>query len=203
MKKEYPDFGRILRFSVDQNAHAAFKPAVSNYLKNVRHAEGNIIAESYTDKQNSNNIWIIERWEDRNLAGQYAPGLPVSAAEIISLTDLSPLSKQAWQKDGLTGDAVTMMLFIHAMDGKAVSLKELFSTAMPVFRNSSGILLYQFSQLEGNQDRFVTFEKFRDEKAFREHLDFPVSGPIMQFLQASIQDPPFEKNFFELSKFAS
>ena len=74
--------------------------------------------------------------------------------------------------------------------------------AMPEFRAEPGVVTYQLSQVVGKDTQFITYEKFRAEESLEEHLAFPPINPILDFLQTSITNPPFENGLHKLTEFA-
>lgn len=209
-------FAKLRKHQIAQQHQDKLPDMLKNYLSNALKTDGNIMTEAYYEESSHNNIWLIERWEERISADQHEDSpwakelnKVTSPQETFFLEDLDPLSKEVWRNaaettgnaEQTTSNPLTMLLFVHARQGTEEEFKQLFHEAMPQLRSTDGIVIYQLSQFLDNKTRFVTFEKFRDDAVFQAHLKYPLIVPIIQFLQTSIQDPPFESHFHRLIKF--
>ncbi|CCH52723.1 hypothetical protein BN8_01742 [Fibrisoma limi BUZ 3] len=192
-----------------------FRLTLSTYVTQALEAEGNIMAEAYAEIENPNVLWLIERWknqqaltamlasiQDDNFDQLTKEGL-TDPVEKISVTDLEPLSKEAWRRlPDANDDPMTVMLFVDAKPGTQDEFKKRYHAAMPAIRGEDGVVTYQLTQLDGLDTRFLTYEKFRNAEALQIHLKFPPVGPILDFLHTSITNPPFEQWLHKLKLFA-
>ena len=94
------------------------------------------------------------------------------------------------------------MLFVDSKEGTQEEFKATSHVAMPKFRSEPGVVTYQLSQVQGNDTKFVTFEKFRSQEAFQYHLNFPPIKPVIDYLQTSIKKQPFQSGLHRLIEFA-
>lgn len=90
------------------------------------------------------------------------------------------------------------MLFVDAKPGTEKRFQQVYHAAMPQFRGEPGVINYQLSQLADDSTRFVTYEKFRSEEAFQYHLNFPPIQPVIDYLNTSIRQQPFQKGLHRL-----
>jgi quinol monooxygenase YgiN len=94
------------------------------------------------------------------------------------------------------------MLFVDAKPGTQQNFRDTYHIAMPQFRSEPGVVTYQLSEIDGDGTHFVTFEKFRSPDAFQYHLNFPPIQPVIDYLNTSIQEQPFQKGLHTLIEFA-
>lgn len=186
----------------------------SDYVRDAVKANGNIMAEAYNETSDAAALWLIERWTsesayEANKQSQAAQALVNAAntftdsAEVIAVRDLEPISKQAWRKTPNQSDSpFTAMLFVSAQPGTQNVFADRYHIAMPKFRGEPGVVTYQLSQMVGDDTKFFTYEKFRNENALQAHLVFPPTQPILDYLHTSITNPPFENGLHKLVQFA-
>jgi len=93
------------------------------------------------------------------------------------------------------------MLFVDSKPGTLEAFKTIYHTAMPQFRSEPGVITYQFSQSTDDNETFITFEKFRSDEAFQYHLNFPPIQPVIDYLNTSIKEQPFQKGLHTLIQF--
>ncbi|WAC12469.1 putative quinol monooxygenase [Dyadobacter pollutisoli] len=206
---------RLTRYEVKPEHQNGFRKAISEYVLRSLDLGSNIMAEAYFEEANPTVWWIIERWSskkefEKNSASSgfkatellFAKAL-VQPAKVIYVKDLEPLSKQQWRKTARKNDKpITIMLFVDAKAGTEGNFKKVYHTAMPQFRGEPGVVTYQLSQLEEDSTRFVTYEKFRGEDAFQYHLKFPPIQPVIDYLETSIRQQPFQTGIHRLIEFA-
>jgi quinol monooxygenase YgiN len=206
---------RLTRYEVKPGFRIVFRQALDDYILYSLKQETNIMSEAYFEQQDTSALWLIERWSSREALDK--AGEDHAFTSIGTLTqralmqptqtyyahDLEPLSKQQWRVDPPRKDsALTIMLFVDAKPGTANTFKEVYHTAMPAFRGEPGVVNYQLSQLDEDSTRFVTYEKFRDEEAFRYHLGFPPIKPVLDYLETSIKKQPFQAGLHRLIEFS-
>jgi quinol monooxygenase YgiN len=108
------------------------------------------------------------------------------------MEDLELLSKEAGR------NAITIMLFVDVKTGTEHYFRSINQELLSVFAYEPGVLFFQLSQEVYHPSRFIICKKFRDWDAFQYHLKDPALAPVMQFLQTSIKEPPFEKGYHQL-----
>lgn len=219
-KKEQPDrqdsiVARLIRYEVQPEFQAAFRQAVSDYVFHSLKLETNVLSEAYYEQADSTVLWIIERWSSKDGLDEAGKSAGFKAIESLShsslkqpaktiyVQDLEPLPKSQWRSAAEKQDQpLTIILFVDAEPGTENTFKEVYHTAMPQFRSEPGVINYQLSQLEEDSTQFVTYEKFRNEDAFRYHLNFPPIQPVIDYLNTSIKKQPFEAGLHRLIEFA-
>jgi quinol monooxygenase YgiN len=113
------------------------------------------------------------------------------------------LPKTAYRKTPKSSDQpFTVMLFVDAKKGTQHEFTQLYHEAMPQFRSEPGVVTYQLSQVKADDTKFITYEKFRSDAAFQDHLKLPAVEPVIGYLRTSIKQPPFEKGLHKLIEFA-
>ena len=207
--------GRLTRYAVKSAHQDQFRKALSDYVQKALANEENIQAEAYFERDDQSVLWLIERWKNRNELNRFASSLQSKAidslkrealstnAEVYHVTDLEPISKQQWRRAARAEDhPLTMMLFVDSKEGTQEEFRATYHVAMPKFRSEAGVVTYQLSQVQGEDTRFVTYEKFRNQGAFQYHLNFPPIKPVINYLQTSIKKPPFQTGLHTLVEFA-
>jgi len=203
--------GRLTRYAVKPTHQENFRSTLSNYVLQALTEEGNIQAEAYYEQDHQSVLWLIERWQDRNELERFGKSLPSRAVASLEsqalsdkakthlVTDLEPLSKQQWRRTARAEDhPLTVMLFVDSKAGTQDDFKATYHLAMPPFRSQPGVVTYQLSQVQGDDTKFVTFEKFRSPEAFQHHLNFPPIKPVIDYLQTSIKKQPFQTGLHTL-----
>lgn len=205
----------LTRYELKPAYQDKFRAALSSYVLKAIATESNIMAEAYYEQENSNVLWLIERWVNSNELRKATGGMQFKAIETLAavalvnpqklyhLEDVEPLSKPQWRKIPKKEDsAFTVMLFVDAKPGTQDTFKDLYNVAMPKFRSEAGVITYQLSQLQEDATQFVTYEKFRNNAAFQYHLGFRPIEPIIAYLETSIKKPPFQSGLHRLVEFA-
>jgi putative intracellular protease/amidase/quinol monooxygenase YgiN len=213
--KQQEIVGKITRFEVKKEYQDQFQKVVSEYVKSSLSKEGNIMSEAYYEKEKPSVLWLIERWKNVselenfnndsqakkiNSLAKKALAQPIKT---IDVKDLEPISKEQWRRTSKKEDnQLTIMLFVDAKAGTQQTFKDTYHVAMPQFRSEQGVVTYQLSQFENDPTQFVTFEKFRGDDAFQYHLKFPPIQPVIDYLNTSIKEQPFQKGLHNLIEFA-
>jgi quinol monooxygenase YgiN len=205
---------RLIRYEVKPRHRVPFRKLVKDYVRHSLNQKVNILSEAYFEQEEPSVLWIIERWANRNelemisrkpkfkLIESASRKVLIEPAQIIYAKDLEPISKQLWRRRAEKRDKpITIMLFVDTRDGTENDFKSIYHGAMPEFRSEPGVINYQLSQLDHDQTQFVTYEKFRDESAFQYHLNFPPIKPVIDYLNTSIEKPPFQNGIHRLIKF--
>ncbi|WPQ62538.1 antibiotic biosynthesis monooxygenase [Chitinophaga sancti] len=206
---------RLTRYEVKSEYQDQFKEAITEYISYAIDIESNIMAEAYYERENPSILWVIERWgsieewmktksnAQSQAVSQLAEKALLNPIKSILIKDLEPLSKQQWRKTANAADSqLTIMLFVSAKVGTQQRFKDVYHVAMPQFRSEPGVITYQLSQLEEDDTQFVTYEKFRSNAAFQYHLNFPPIQPVIDYLNSSIKEQPFQKGLHNLIEFA-
>lgn len=206
---------RLTKYHIKTPYQEKFREALSQYVLSSLQAAGNIMAEAYYEEQDPSILWIIERWSERELLDKndhsgaakeiiaLAKDGLASPAEIIFAEDLEPLPKAAYQRSPKASDQpLTIMLFVDAKAGTEDNFKTIYHAAMPAFRDEPGVVTYQLCQLPADRTKFITYEKFRSQAAFQDHLKLAAVEPVIQYLRTSIKEQPFEKGLHRLIEMA-
>jgi putative intracellular protease/amidase/quinol monooxygenase YgiN len=212
--KQYQITAKITRFEVNENQVKEFRQALAAYITQANSVNGNIMAEAYDEREKSSTLWLIERWESSanyeafktNTSSRKLAELTKSAVKTtptqMNIQDLEPLSKSEWRRLAAKEDhPIVIMLFVDSKPGTLEAFKAIYHTAMPQFRSEPGVITYQFSQSTDDNETFITFEKFRSDEAFQYHLNFPPIQPVIDYLNTSIKEQPFQKGLHTLIQF--
>ncbi len=205
----------LTRYEVKQGHQKKFLKVLRKYVNRASTKTNNIMAEGYYEQENPSVLWTIERWSSKDGRDKMRKDTKfkqvkllsekklVQPAKTISIRDLEPISKNEWRRTPEKGDKpITIMLFVDSKPGTENNFKEVYHTAMPQFRGEPGVINYQLSQLEDDNTQFVTYEKFRNEDAFQYHLKFPPIQPVIDYLNTSIKQQPFQTGLHRLIAFA-
>jgi quinol monooxygenase YgiN len=207
--------GRLTRYAVKSAERERFQVALSEYVFQALIVESSIQAEAFYEKDDRSVMWLIERWKNRQELERFGDS-PYSKrieslksaalktnAEVYHVIDQEPISKEQWRRrPSATDRPIMIMLFVDSKAGTQDKFKATYHTAMPAFRGEPGVVTYQLSQFENDETKFVTYEKFRSNDAFQFHLTFPPIKPVIDYLQTSIKQPPFQAGLHTLIEFA-
>lgn len=198
----------LTQYHVKISCQEKFLEALSEYTISSLRAAGNIMAEAFYEQGDACIMWTIERWDDqanyknnresaaaKEVGALTRTGL-AAPVETIFMEDLELHSKQAGH------NAITIMLMVDVKDGTEDLFKSLNHEVMSSLRHKPGILTFQLSQVARHKTRFIIYKKFLNWDTFQYHLKDPVLGAVIEFLQTSIKEPPFEKGYHHLIQFA-
>jgi len=201
----------LTRYDVKENYREAFQQALKSYVAMALLNDHNIMAEAYSEQDQPFVFWVIERWSSgvgfegnaqlppAQKIGLLSENALTGSPQQLYVKDLEPLSKRQWRSEAAANDTpLTIMLFVDAQPGTEKRFRQLYHEAMPRFRGEPGVINYQLSQSAGDSTRFVTYEKFRSEEAFQYHLNFPPIQPVIDYLNTSILEQPFQKGLHRL-----
>lgn len=204
----------LTRFDVKQGRISKYKKLIYKYVRQAIKRDGNIMAEAFYEQDSVSVLWIIERWSSRvafersRADKKFGLLQGLSSKESVQslsiyVKDLEPISKEQWRVlPGKADQPITIMLFVDSKPGTEKTFQTVYHIAMPQFRSEPGVINYQLSQLNTDSTRFVTYEKFRNEDAFQYHLKFPPIQPVIDYLNTSIKEQPFQKGLHRLIEFA-
>ncbi|MFT3935121.1 MAG: antibiotic biosynthesis monooxygenase [Chitinophagaceae bacterium] len=207
--------GRLIRYEVKPEYYETFRKLAGDYVHYALGNSANLLAEAYYQQDAPSTLWIIERWANTTARNKSSNSAQFKALEALSATalvqppktiyvqDLEPLVKKEWRKKpGKNDQPITIMLFVDSKPGTENNFKDVYQEAMPKFRSEAGVINYQLSQFENDSTQFVTYEKFRNEDAFQYHLGFPPIQPVIDYLNTSIKQKPFQTGLHRLVAFA-
>lgn len=197
--------GKITRYEVKPAHLESFRKALTGYVGQASGDEGNLLAEAYHERDQPSVLWLIERWAHRNDLDRFGRHSAAKALESLQgdalgtavetylVKDLAPIPKKEWRRAPRAEDQpLTVMLFVDSKPGTQDDFMATYQIALPKFRSQPGVVTYQLSRIEGEETKFVTYEKFRSPAAFQAHLDFPPIKPVLGYLQTSIRKQPFQ-----------
>lgn len=187
---------------------------LSEYIFSSRRAVGNIMIEGYYEQGDASMMWIMERWtreeyykENKGSAAaknisDLESILVVSPVETVFLTDLELLIKDDRPNKTEKDQQMSIMLFVDVMQGSEAYFRAINRDVITAFRNDPGVLILRLSQFTNDKTRFVVYKKFNTKHSFQSHLRSPAIVPVLQFLQTSVKEQPFEKGYRHLIEFA-
>jgi quinol monooxygenase YgiN len=201
----------ITRYEIQDNAKDQIAKTLNTYVQQALANENNIMAEVFQEQEHPSVLWLLERWGNKDKFEDFSQSTQVKAlltlpkielvqpVKIYHLKDLAPLSKSEWRKAPSKDDTpIVIMLFVDSKKGTEDNFTKLYHTAMPKFRSEPGVITYGLSQFEDDRTQFVTYEKFRNEDAFKYHLNFPPIQPVLDYLNTSIKRQPFQTGLHRL-----
>lgn len=205
----------LTRYEVEEGHLKIFDKELRKYVRRAVRKEDNIMAEGYYEQENPSVMWVLERWSSKAALDKNRKWVKHKTVKLLlkkkltqpatefHVRDLEPLSKQEWRREASKEEkSITIMLFVDSKAGTEDNFKEVYHTAMPQFRNEPGVVNYQLSQFVDDSTQFVTYEKFRNEEAFQYHLRFPPIQPVLDYLNTSIKQQPFQSGLHRLIMFA-
>jgi len=213
--KDINTIARITKYDVKAGCEELFRKKLNDYVLNSITKEGNIMAEAYYEQDKPSVLWTIERWKSKTQLEDFNKELQAKTIASLSkealmqpiieyyVKDIEPLTKAQWRKTARSEDSqMIIMLFVDAKPGTQQNFKDTYHIAMPQFRSEPGVVTYQLSEIESDGTHFVTYEKFRGPDAFQYHLNFPPIKPVINYLETSITEQPFQKGLHTLIEFA-
>ncbi len=197
----------LTQYHVKKSYQGQFFEVLGQYTLSAIEATGNVMAEAYYEKGDGCVMWTIERWSCRNsyeTNKRSAAGKAIGALVKVGITGPVKLfflqELEVFSKE-ISRDAITILLFVDVRPGTEKLFKAINHDLMPVLRKSAGVLSFQLSQITTHKTRFVVYKKLRNWDTFQYHLKEPALAPLMEFLQTSIAEPPFENGYHHLIQF--
>lgn len=201
----------ITRYDIQESTKEKIAKALNTYVLHAVANEDNIMAEVFQEQEQPLVLWVVERWKTKDEFKDFFQStnvkkmLQLSKTELLRptttyyLKDLAPLSKSDWRNAPTKNDKpIVIMLFVNSKPGTEDTFTKLYDAAMPKFRSEPGVIAYGLSQFEDDRTQFVTYEKFRNEDAFKYHLNFPPIQPVLDYLNTSIKAQPFQRGLHRL-----
>lgn len=201
----------ITRYEIQGNAKEQIGKALNTYVQLALAHESNIMAEVFQEEERPLVLWVLERWNSKDSYKEFSQSPRVKEMLALSKTalsrpvktyylkDLAPLSKSEWRSVPAKDDKpIVIMLFVDSKPGTEATFTEVYDTAMPKFRGEPGVITYGLSQSLDDRTQFVTYEKFRNEDAFKYHLNFPPIQPVLDYLNTSVKKQPFQAGLHRL-----
>ncbi|MBO9567166.1 MAG: hypothetical protein J7621_30615 [Niastella sp.] len=205
----------LTRYYVKNSCRDRFLQVLSGYVLHSLQTTGNIMTEAYYEKGDPCMLWVFERWDNRALyvksrRSDMAKAVRaltktalVSHPETLFIQDTEPLSIEDFQYTTESNDEpITIMLFVDVKAGTEDLFRSMNRAVKQASLTAPDVLIFLLSQLCYHKTRFIIYKKVRNWEAFRHHLKDPTLEPVLQFLQTSIKDPPFEKGYHYLIQFA-
>jgi quinol monooxygenase YgiN len=201
----------ITRYEIQENAKEQIGKALNTYVQAALVHENNIMAEVFQEEEQPLVLWLLERWNSKDNYEEFSQSARVKEMLALSntalfrplktyyLKDLAPLSKSEWRRAPEKVDKpIVIMLFVDSKPGTEANFTQVYDIAMPKFRSEPGVITYGLSQSVDDRTQFVTYEKFRNEDAFKYHLNFPPIQPVLDYLNTSIKKQPFQAGLHRL-----
>lgn len=202
------------QYQAKASYHAELFQLLSEFIFSSRRAVGNIMMEGYYELGEASIMWIVERWTSEeyymenksSIAAKNISDLEntlvASPVETVFLTDLELLIKDDSQNKTENGQQMSIMLFVDVQQGSEDYFMSINRDVITELRNEPGLLIFRLSQFTNDVTRFVVYKKFRNKDSFRLHLSSPAIVPVINFLQTSVKEQPFEKGYRHLIEFA-
>jgi quinol monooxygenase YgiN len=201
----------ITRYEIQGNAKKQIGKTLNTYVQLALADESNIMAEVFQEEEQPLVLWVLERWNSKDSYKEFSQSARVKEMLALSKTalsrpiktyylkDLAPLSKSEWRRVPAKDDKpIVIMLFVDSKPGTETTFTQVYDTAMPEFRSEPGVITYGLSQSADDRTQFVTYEKFRNEDAFKYHLNFPPIQPVLDYLNTSVKKQPFQAGLHRL-----
>lgn len=205
----------LTQYHVKTSHHNQFSAMVSAYVFSSLKAAGNKMAAAYYEQGDTSVVWIVERWichafyvenRESNTAEtlrRFADEGAVQLQEAIVVKELYAYAASGRRKALLAAEPLlTVMLFIDVISGTEEQFRQLNRIAIAEVRKEPGLLDFRFCEECNHTTRFVVYKRFKNREAFQAHLKNPAVAPVISFLQTSIKEPPFEREYHHLIEFA-
>lgn len=204
---------KMTQFEINASDEAKFRKALADYVNAAISHEANIMAEAHSEKDRPTLLWLIERWNSASDLETFQKSASAKALKTLvksakatkfyDMKDVEPLTKKQWRAEAEKADQpMVILLFVDGKKGTEQDFKDKYKVAMPQFRSEPGVIAYGLSEMKSDATQFVTYEKFRGPGAFDYHLNFPPVKPILNYLETSIENPPFQNGLHTLVEFA-
>lgn len=181
-------FNLLAKFTVKPQSVPEFMEASVHSLKESRKEAGNIEMKLFADKKKSNVFYVYSRW-DNAVAYEFHKTLPhsknianVAKATLVKVPEIMPLGATLpatvrGAKQVNSEDQVETLFFIFKVkNGYRDRIIKRFETHVEKSRTEEGNLLFEFYTIEGDENTFVVYEKWRNPDAvWKVHMNQPYS----------------------------
>nr|WP_320118893.1 antibiotic biosynthesis monooxygenase [uncultured Marinifilum sp.] len=181
-------FNLLAKFTVKPQSVPEFMEACVHSLKESRKEAGNIEMKLFADKKKSNVFYVYSRW-DNAVAYEFHKTLPhsknianVAKATLVKVPEIMPLGATLpatvrGAKQVNSEDQVETLFFIFKIkEGYRDRIIKRFETHVEHSRTEEGNLLFEFYTIEGDENTFLVYEKWRNPDAvWKTHMNQPYS----------------------------
>lgn len=187
---------QLVRFDIIPAYTEEFKTIAIESLNGSLEEAGNIEMKLYADENNPHRIYVYSRWQDqaaydahnqepytqklRKLAGKALAAPP----EILKLGPTQPGPDHNLREPNPDDETLSIFFIFKIKNGYRDQIIERFETHITESRQDDGCLLFDMYTVDGQDDTFVVYEKWRNKSAlFDVHLETPyseITGSLME-----------------------
>ncbi|RZJ72554.1 putative quinol monooxygenase [Flavobacterium sp.] len=156
--------------------------AKSVLLSDVRGAwteSGNLKMELYSAEENPDTFYLFERWENQaalenHFVQPYTKGaFDLQNGDLDAPIEMNYLTELFPKNEKLQKEAhrplTTLLVDFKTKPGNGAALQSLFKEFVPIVRNENGNVEFHFYKVNGNDERFVLYERWESQAALDAH----------------------------------
>ncbi len=191
----------LVTFNVKSEYSEQYKEALLEDLKNARKEAGNISMELYRHKDKENVFYFFERWVnqvalDEHFEKPYTKNILelnkvalVSPMEIDYLEDIAPLPKAELKTPSSADTPVDLIVVFEVKDGLQEKFVRQFEKSVTKSRTEAGNILFHFHKVRGSNNKFVLYERWRNQAALDLHFEKPYTKELFEVFKTTLVKP--------------
>lgn len=169
---------QIVTLTVQPDRKAAYAALLSDHERASREEKGVVEMRIYPEQDADNRFWAYERYVDQSALAAHGKTTHTArlleaskealqqAPEVLTLKALTPLAQESAE---ITGGIPMFFVFPVKPDRREMLIEE-FLPYVEKTRQEEGNLRFDLHEVEGEADRLVVFEIWRDMAAFEAHF---------------------------------
>ena len=192
-------FNLLAKFTVKPESLSEFKESCYHSVYESRKEAGNIEMRLYADNAKDNVFYVYSRW-DNAAAYEYHKVLPhskniakvakatlMAPPEIIPLGLTQPITVRGMKEVNPEDQEETLFFIFEIKEGYRDRITKQFETHVKNSRTEEGNLLFEFYTVEGDDNTFVVYEKWRSHSALMDvHLSKSYSKEMEGLLKEAL-----------------
>lgn len=190
---------QLVKFTVKPEQLKGFKEVAIESLKGSLKEAGNVEMELYEDENNPNVLYVYSRWEDKEAMAyhnvqpygkkikafaQHALQLP---PDVMILEETKPKPNHHLKSIHAKDSVETLFFIFKFKEGYSERLLKQFEEHITNARLEDGNILFDLYAVEGVEDTFVVYEKWRNKSALWDiHFNQPYAKETGALLQEAL-----------------
>lgn len=191
----------LVTFNVKEDRKEELKKALIADKQGALTENGNISMELFEHRDQHNTFYLFERWEnqqalDAHFTKEYAKAVLelnktalTSPMDILYLEDFSPLPKNDIKKPSLNDNMVDLFVFFQVKDGKQDIFIKQFEKSIAFSRPETGNVQFFFHTINGDNTRYVLYERWRNQEAIDFHFAQPYTVELFEMFKSALEKP--------------
>jgi quinol monooxygenase YgiN len=191
----------LVTFRVKPEQRELLKTALLEDVRNAKTEKGNITMELYEHRDQPNTFYLFERWGnqvalDLHFEKPYTRKVLElnktalrEPMEILYLNDLAPLPQKEMKKPLTADTPVDLVVIFKVKDGMQERFIQQFQKSVENSRPEAGNIAFHFHTVEGDNTKFVLYERWRNQASLDFHFAQPYTKELFELFKTALAKP--------------